>query len=81
MKQIRILKHPFTQEEIHFVASDLGTNTSPKPGGFTAKFSKKSWSILKDDIRREFDNFFENAIINAKASETYICFTPKKPCH
>jgi hypothetical protein len=57
--------------------TDFGTNKTPGPDGFIAEFFKKSWNILKEDIKGVFNDFFKNGIINASVNETYICLIPK----
>lgn len=39
---------------------------------------KKSWNIIKEDLRKVFQDFFKNSIINASINETYIYLIPKK---
>lgn len=37
-------------------------NKSPRPDGYTMEFFKKHWNILRLDIMRVFQDFFEKAI-------------------
>lgn len=72
------LELPFTEEEIWIAIKALGSNKSPGPDGYTAEFFKKTWNILKADLLKVFQDFFEKGIINASVNETYICLIPKK---
>lgn len=53
------LEGPFTEEEIWYIVKDLGTNTAPGPYGLSAEFFRKYWNILKVDIKRLFQDFYE----------------------
>lgn len=41
-------------------------------------FFLKNWSILKADILKVFQDFFQNGVINNRTNETYICLIPMK---
>lgn len=43
------LEVPFIEKEIYRAVNDVGTDKSPGPDGFTMKFFKKSWNVLKED--------------------------------
>lgn len=72
------MEAPFIEEEIWHAISNLGNNKFLGPSDYTFEFFKKRWNILKDDIKRVFQDFFENAIINGNLNETYMCLISKK---
>lgn len=73
------LESPFFEEEIHKAIQSLGTLKSLGPDGMTNEFLKKSWNILKPDLVKLFQDFFEKEIIiNKCTNETYICLIMKK---
>lgn len=39
-------------------------NKTPGPDGFSMVFFHKSWDFVKNDIKREFDEFWTSGVIN-----------------
>lgn len=72
------LECEFNELEVWKAVNLLGTDKSPGPDGFTLEFFKKCSNILKSDIMRVFQDFFQNGIINVGHNETYICLISKK---
>ncbi|KAM2004953.1 hypothetical protein FF1_000090 [Malus domestica] len=73
------LERPFEELEVHNAVFDCGKDKSPGPDGFSMHLFQRCWEILKGDILRVLEEFYENGIINAVTNETYICLIPKKP--
>lgn len=46
--------------------------------GFSMTFFQESWEILKDDLFRVLEEFYESGIINLKTNHSLICLIPKK---
>lgn len=79
--QCALLESPFTETEIWMAMKDPGHNKTPGLEGYTAEFYKKIkkyWNILKEDILRVFQDFFQKGIVNVNLNETCICLIPKK---
>lgn len=72
------LEKPFREEDIHQAIEGRSNLKSPGPHGMTNEFFFLNWNILKADLVKVFQDFFENGIINNKTNETYICLIPKK---
>lgn len=66
-----------TEEEIGNAIKDLRSKSSG-PDGYTTEFFQKHWNILKDVLKGVFQDFIQNAIINASLYKIYICLIPKK---
>ena len=73
------LEAPISEEEVWKTISSLPSDKAPGPDGFTGKFYKGCWQIIKLDIMaaisaiwsRKFDNF---ELLNS----AYITLLPKK---
>lgn len=53
------LEYPFTEEEVWATIKELPADKSPVPDGFTAEFYRAAWRIIKHDVMRAFDFFYE----------------------
>ncbi|KAJ0984845.1 hypothetical protein J5N97_003201 [Dioscorea zingiberensis] len=53
------LEQPFQEEEIRLAVKELGADKAPGPDGFPMTFYQQRWNIIKDDIRRLFDDFYQ----------------------
>jgi len=73
------LETPFSEQEVWKTINLLPSDKAPGPDGFTGKFYKVCWQIIKVDIMaalsavwsREFDNF---ELLNS----AFITLLPKK---
>lgn len=71
------LEAPFTMEEIQNVIWCCGSEKAPGPDGYTFKFFKKYWEVLKDDFFR-FVKFFEvSGSFNKGCSSSFVSLIPK----
>lgn len=46
--------------------------------GFRAPFYKECWDIVKGDLLKVFEEFFENGFVVKSMSSTFITLVPKK---
>ena len=73
------LDSPITEQEVCNAINSLPSDKSPGPNGFTGRFYKFCWSIIKEDLmaaviaiwNRKFDNFH-------KLNSAFITLIPKK---
>ncbi|CAL8157492.1 unnamed protein product [Prunus armeniaca] len=72
------LERPFEEEEIKRAVFDCGTDKLPRPDGFSMLLFQSCWDIVKEDIMKVLEDFFNCGIINAITNETFICLIPKK---
>jgi hypothetical protein len=49
------LDRPFTKAEIWEVIKDLPLDKAPNPDGFTRRFYRACWSIIRGDVLRAFN--------------------------
>jgi hypothetical protein len=54
-RDLSSLDRPFTEEEIWAVVKELPLDKAPRPDGFTGRFYRSAWSIIKRDVIRAFD--------------------------
>jgi hypothetical protein len=70
------LEAPFSEQEVWEVIKQLPSDKAPRPDGFTWKFYKACWDIIKPDVMaaislgRKFDNF-------GRLNSAYITLIPK----
>lgn len=50
----------FMEDEINKAVWDCDSNKSPRPNGFSFGFSRSCWSIVKEDLMRALNEFYEH---------------------
>nr|GEX72061.1 RNA-directed DNA polymerase, eukaryota [Tanacetum cinerariifolium] len=58
--QSHYLERPFSMEEVKGAVWGCDLNKSPGPDGFTFKFYRRYWSLIKDDVLEAVNYFFQN---------------------
>ncbi|KAG9448166.1 hypothetical protein H6P81_014294 [Aristolochia fimbriata] len=69
---------PFIEEEIETTIQSLPADKAPGPDGFTSAFYKEGWTFLKEDIKKMFEDFYNNGITATSMGATFITLIPKK---
>ncbi|CAL8995026.1 unnamed protein product [Prunus brigantina] len=72
------LERPFEEEEVKRAVFYCGTDKSPGPDGFSMLLFQSCWDIVKEDLMKVLEDFFNCGIINAITNETFIFLIPKK---
>ncbi|GKC27774.1 RNA-directed DNA polymerase, eukaryota, reverse transcriptase zinc-binding domain protein [Tanacetum coccineum] len=66
-----------TDKEIQEAIFDIGDNKAPGPDGYTAKFFKKAWKIIGEDVRLAVREFFQTGKLIGQINATLISLVPK----
>ena len=53
------LEAPFTEEEVERVVKKMPLNKAPGPDGFTVRFYSSSWHIIKGNLMRALQDFYD----------------------
>ncbi|GKC22495.1 RNA-directed DNA polymerase, eukaryota, reverse transcriptase zinc-binding domain protein [Tanacetum coccineum] len=75
--QMTFLDAMVTEEEVHDVIWDCGSDKSSGPDGFTFSFFKKFWDTLKDGIISFVKEFFVSGLIPNGCNSSFITLIPK----
>jgi hypothetical protein len=70
---------PFTKEEIDNVIKSMPVDKAPGPDGFNGKFLKSSWHIIKHDIYKLYEDFYEGNLDLESINMGHITLIPKVP--
>lgn len=71
------LEIPFTVDKIKCVVWDCGSEKAPGPDGFTFKFLKKYWEMMKDDILQFAKYFKRHGKLGRGCNSSFITLVPK----
>ncbi|GKC40801.1 hypothetical protein Tco_1053185 [Tanacetum coccineum] len=66
-----------SNDEIKKALFDIEDYKAPGPGGFTSRFFKKSWEIIKDDFSAAIKEFFMSGKLLGEVNATIIALVPK----
>ena len=73
------LEVPFTEEEVWKTIQSLPTDKAPGPDGFTGKFYKTCWPIIKPEIMAAVSAVWSRKLCNFELlNSAYITLLPKK---
>ncbi|BFG29908.1 hypothetical protein CerSpe_161820 [Prunus speciosa] len=71
------IERPFEEVEVRNAVFDCGKDKSPGADGFTLFFFQYCWDIVKGDLMKVMEDFYNSEIINAVTNEILICLIPK----
>jgi hypothetical protein len=73
------LEDPISLTELHTVIKQLNKEKAPGPDGFTGKFYKKCWDIIKLDLLEAISYLYnENSQGLSNLNKAHIVLLPKK---
>ena len=72
------LQRPFEELEIKTAVFECDGNKAPGPDGFPLSVFQSQWEVVKEDLFKVFQEFYDTGVINGAVNETYICLIPKK---
>ena len=73
------LESPFSEREVQDTIASLPNDKAPGPDGFTGRFYKSAWHIIKTDIMAALDYLRSgNAHSLGLLNSAYIVLIPKK---
>ncbi|XP_043697076.1 uncharacterized protein LOC122647840 [Telopea speciosissima] len=75
--QILELEREISREEIKGVVFAMKDSKAPGPDGFGARFYKTTWEIIKEDLIKAINWFFENSLMPYSVNATFISLIPK----
>ncbi|KAJ0977891.1 hypothetical protein J5N97_013365 [Dioscorea zingiberensis] len=75
--ELNNLKEPFREEEIRRAINELGTDKAPGLDGFPMTFYKQGWNVIKEDMLRLFEDFFQGAANMERLNWAHILLIPK----
>nr|GEX80622.1 hypothetical protein [Tanacetum cinerariifolium] len=76
-EDVEIMIKEISNDEIKKALFDIEDNKAPRPDGFTSRFFKKSWEIIKDDFCAAIKEFFESGKLLREINATLIALVPK----
>jgi hypothetical protein len=73
------LDSPFLEKEVRDIIADLPSDKAPRPDGFTGRFYKTCWSIIKEDLLAALDFLHQgNAHKLGLLNLAYLILLPKR---
>ena len=70
---------PFTEEEVWSTIKQMPSDKAPGPVGFTGRFYKTCWPIIKEDIMAAISAIWSRKLVNfGTLNSAYITLLPKK---
>ena len=71
------LEKRFELQEIKEAIWECDWNKSPGPDGFNFNFFKKFWDVVKNDIWRMFNEFYDNGVLARGCNASFLALIPK----
>ena len=76
---LEALDSPFTEEEVWYTIKNLPPDKAPGPDGFTGRFYKSCWALIKEDIMAALNALWRKDFRNLwMLNSAYITLIPKK---
>ena len=72
------LQRPFEEMEIKTTVFECDGNKALGPDGFPMVLFQSQWEVVKKELMKVFQEFYDTRIINGAVNETYNCLIPKK---
>lgn len=72
-----LLESQVSDEEIWEAVKDCGSTKASGPDGFNFGFIKKYWSILKNDLVKAVEYFWESGCITNGRNSSFVTLIPK----
>lgn len=57
------IERPFSEEEIHNTVFGMDDSKAPAPNGFSMLFFQECWDMIKEDLIKVFEDFFERGVL------------------
>lgn len=71
------LEAEFSMEEVKTAVWSCGGDKAPGPDGFSFAMIKRKWSVLKEDILKMTNDFYQRAYIPVGCNSSFITLIPK----
>ncbi|XP_021756192.1 uncharacterized protein LOC110721363 [Chenopodium quinoa] len=68
---------PFTEDDVRGAVWCIDEDKSPGPNGYTSKFFKRSWEIVKGDVCQAVLSFFYHGKLLKQVNTTSLTLIPK----
>lgn len=72
-----LLEGNVSEDEIWRAVKGCDSKKEPRPDGFNFGFIKKYWGILKDDMVKAVQYFWESGFISKGCNSSFLTFIPK----
>ncbi|GJY25614.1 RNA-directed DNA polymerase, eukaryota, reverse transcriptase zinc-binding domain protein, partial [Tanacetum coccineum] len=76
-EQVNAISCRFSLEEIKKAVWSCGCDRAPGPDGFTFRFIKQFWDMIKEDIQNFVHEFYEYGVIPVRCNSSFITLIPK----
>jgi hypothetical protein len=77
--ELSMLDAPFSEEEVWATIKEMPLDKAPGPDGFTGRFYKTCWNIIKGDLLMALDAIFRGHVFNfGRLNTAFITLLPKK---
>ncbi|KAJ9541666.1 hypothetical protein OSB04_028172 [Centaurea solstitialis] len=70
---------PITDDDIKWAVFNIGNDKAPGSDGFSARFFKKAWHVVGNDVLLAIHNFFYTGRLTKEINHTLLCLIPKVP--
>ncbi|WMV29911.1 hypothetical protein MTR67_023296, partial [Solanum verrucosum] len=77
-EEIEDLERNFDEEEVLRSLKQCAVDKAPGPDGFTMGFYIKCWEVVKGDIMKTFQHFYDQGRFERSFNATFIALIPKK---